>query len=76
MSPDVSGESVYTGNCIAPMHRDESLRLRMVKEKCYVYVLNNTGAFYGCNVKIFGIVIVYCGDKYPVSYKPAAAINY
>jgi predicted GIY-YIG superfamily endonuclease len=39
-------ESVYTGNCIIPMHRDESLRLRqMNEEKFFVYILQSLRDF-------------------------------
>ncbi len=33
MSPDASGESVYTRKGIIPIYRDESLTLRMKEEK-------------------------------------------
>ena len=44
-SPDLSGESVYTGNCIIPIYRDESLSLRIMKENFFVYILQSLKDF-------------------------------
>jgi len=43
MSPDASGESVYMGNCIIPIYRDESLTLRINKRSgCYMHMAANS----------------------------------
>src|ERR1700733_3007231 len=54
MSPDASGESVYTRKGIIPMHRDESLTLRMKEEKFYVYIFQS--------LKDFSFYIGQCAD--------------
>ena len=45
---------MYTGNCIVPMNRDESLSLRMEQEKFFVYILQS--------MKDFSFYIGQCDD--------------
>ena len=54
MSPDASGESVYTRKGIIPIYRDESLTLRMKEEKFFVYILQS--------LKDFSFYVGQCDD--------------